>query len=131
MNITLTQWEAAEARYEAARKAEADFYEQHMTPANERWKAFLAVWPYTRATTTDPEALARYDAASADVDSFDQQYTELVGALMEAEREIMATPAPDVKAMALKLKVFDRESEGCEPRDILAILRADIGRLAA
>lgn len=130
--IDPTAWEAAAARYDTARKAEAHFYDQKMKPANERWAAFLAEWPYIRATMTDAEALARYDAASADVDSHDQQYTELIGVLMEAEREIAVTPAPNVAALAFKVEVMRLAAEECVfPEEHLGIIAADANRLAA
>lgn len=127
------RWDLALA---AVRRAEAKaetFRVHHAHPADRAYHAIRAHWPAGYDFSADAEAQAALTAALAAHEPYEERLGDLVYAHSAAIKRLLLTPAPDWKALAIKIALaVDHEVVELEGGDrCMAALKADALRIAS
>lgn len=127
---TPRDWDQAVADYHSAVAAVDRFHDEHHEPASERYFTIRDKWPMSHDWKADPIARPEIEAAMALFTPIEERFSDLVGEHAKAADALVALPAPNLEALALKVKIALIETEDCEfPDEYRSSLVADARRL--
>lgn len=128
----LSKWKAVNLALECAIAAREQFRREQLQPAEEAFAAVRSQWPCESQLREGSIAQIRIEAARAEFAPVRAEFDTLHRAVIEAADEAIATPAPSMAAMAIKLRLLVEDGcGGTRPHDeTLSILLADARRLS-
>jgi hypothetical protein len=125
------RWGRALSAYLRAADALDRFCSERLRPASAAHQALRARWPVGYDVRGDAQARALLEPAFAAIAPLEDRADDLECARLAALRRLLRSPAPDLRALALKIElVIDNQAwelRGAEP--CLAALRQDARRL--
>ncbi len=98
-------WAKALAAYGEAEAALEDFRSHVAEPAERRWLGVRERWPTNHDFDADTEVRRAIDDAMAEFNPIDDGYAALDGVRTTALKRLLRTPAPDLRALALKIEL--------------------------
>jgi hypothetical protein len=96
-------WHRALSAYRRAETALQSFQREGAATAERAYRAVRDRWPREYDFASDPGAQAIVAAALAEHEPFEAEFNRLASEQMDALRRILATPAPDLCALAIKI----------------------------
>jgi hypothetical protein len=122
------RWDRALSAYRRAEAALQAYQRDQAAPAERAYRAVRDRWPRDYDFGSDPEGRATIAAALAEHEPFEAEFNRLASEQMAALRRLLTTPAPDLRALAIKIALTAEQEvatieggEGC-----LAAMKADV-----
>jgi len=122
------EWERKRAAYLAASRTTDDFRHNELDPAYERYKAWQGSWPSYRNVAQWPaEMRTEHGRLMEWYAPIEQRYNDLVDARTDGLNKMLMHPAPDSKAVVLKLEavIADEHWECTNIAEVMDQILAD------
>ncbi len=124
-------WDRARRAYSIADEAMHHYDSQYYRPASERHYAWRSQWPMNANMADVPAMNAGWAVQSAHYDPIEARYDALVDARDAAAAALIATPAPTIGAVAMKIDMMI-DDERWDDNDVAEKMRhiaTDLHRL--
>lgn len=130
--VSLSRWKTVTAAFDQALADLHGFEQEFLEPARRAYQAVRDKWPGDYQPREGTLAQIQIEKASAVFEPVRARHAALAGIVDDAADDMLATPAPSIAAMAIKLRVaVEGECRGRRSaEENLRLLLADAQRLS-